>query len=82
MSDQQRRAKLRLVPGSMQEESAPVFTIKDVAEACGLPQPVAAQLVPRTWTKDGWMYTREQVESSVSIAAEFRARSADPGPIS
>ncbi|KMO82597.1 hypothetical protein MCHLDSM_01220 [Mycolicibacterium chlorophenolicum] len=54
-----------------------MFTVKDVADACGLPQPVVAQLVPRTWTAEGWMYTGEQVEAAVSIAEEFRARSAD-----
>lgn len=70
------RPSLRLVKGSA-VESAAVFTVKDVADACGLPQPVVAQLVPRTWTAEGWMYTGEQVEAAVSIAEEFRARSAD-----
>lgn len=55
------------------EAQAPeMFTVKDVAEACGLPQPVVAQLVPRTWTADGWMYTAEQLQSAVEIAAETR----------
>lgn len=76
MSDQPCRPALRLVKGSASETAA-AFTVKDVADACGLPQPVVAQLVPRTWTAEGWMYTGEQVEAAVSIAEEFRARSAD-----
>ena len=71
-SDQHRRPALRLIRGPVSDQSAAVFTIKDVADACGLPQPVVAQLVPRTWTQDGWMYTGEQVEAAVSIAEEFR----------
>ena len=57
------------------EAQAPeMFTVKDVAEACGLPQPVVAQLVPRTWAAavGGWMYTAEQLQSAVEIAAELR----------
>lgn len=54
-----------------------MFTVKDVADACGLPQPVVAQLVPRTWTAEGWMYTGDQREAAMSIAEGFRARSAD-----
>ncbi len=51
-----------------------LFTIKDVVKACGLPGPVIMQLVPRTWTDAGWMFTAEQLEASVSIAAEHRRR--------
>lgn len=29
--------------------TAGLFTIKEVGDACGLPQPVVAQLIPRTW---------------------------------
>ncbi|MHA0290195.1 hypothetical protein ACXYX3_27645 (plasmid) [Mycobacterium sp. C3-094] len=50
------------------------LTIKDVADACGLAQPVIAQLVPRTWTAEGWMYTPEQREVAIAIAEEMRAR--------
>ncbi|PJE00955.1 MAG: hypothetical protein CK429_35885 [Mycobacterium sp.] len=44
------------------------LTVKDVAEASGLPQPVIAQLVPRTWTRFGWMYTAAQLQEAVVIA--------------
>ena len=49
-------------------------TIKDVGDACGLPQPVVAQLVPRTWIDDagGWMYTAEQLAFAVQIAPAVR----------
>lgn len=30
-----------------------LFTIKDVAAACGISQPVIAQQIARTWTNDG-----------------------------
>jgi hypothetical protein len=43
-----------------------LFTIKEVAEACSIPQPVVAQLVPRTWTRDGWMYTADQLQTAIS----------------
>lgn len=49
-----------------------VFTIKDVGEACGLPHPVIAQLVPRTWTASGWMYTAAQVHAAVVLAERLR----------
>lgn len=56
-----------------------LFTIKQVADACGLPQPVVAQLVPRTWTEAGWMYTAEQMAYAVQIAPDVReGRSAMP----
>lgn len=51
------------------ESDRPTLTIADVAKACGLPQPVIAQLVPRTWTEDGWMYTEAQLQQAVEIAA-------------
>jgi len=41
------------------DESSPMLlTIKNVADAARLPQPVVAQLVSRVWTRDGWMYTK------------------------
>ena len=54
--------------------SGGLFTIKDVGDACGLPQPVVAQLVPRTWIDDagGWMYTAEQLAFAVQIAPAVR----------
>lgn len=52
------RANLRIVSTGCQNADEPIFTVKDVATASGLPQPVIAQLVARTWTVDGWMYTR------------------------
>ena len=49
------------------------YTIKDVGAACGLPDPVIAQLVPRTWVDGvGWMYTGEQVSEAVRVAANLR----------
>jgi hypothetical protein len=52
--------------------TAATFTIKDVVHACGLPQPVIAQLVPRTWADQGWMYTRAQLEAAIDITCELR----------
>jgi len=54
--------------------SAPAcYTIKDVSETCGLPGPVIAQLVPRTWVHGvGWMYTEEQVRVSAGLAENLR----------
>lgn len=49
-----------------------LYTIKDVGDACGLPGPVIMQLVPRTWTDEGWMYTGDQLDASVFIAADLR----------
>ncbi|AGB26939.1 hypothetical protein Mycsm_06833 (plasmid) [Mycobacterium sp. JS623] len=49
------------------------YTIKDVSVACGLPGPVIAQLVPRTWVDGaGWMYTGEQVRTSVVLGENLR----------
>jgi hypothetical protein len=50
-----------------------LFTIAEVTHACGLPQPVVAQLVPRVWTDAGWMYTGDQLAYAVQIAPEVRA---------
>jgi len=50
-----------------------LVTVATVAQACNLPQPVVAQLVPRTWTDNGWMYTTAQLEFAVQIAPEVRA---------
>ena len=52
--------------------AAGLFTIDQVADACRLPQPVVAQLVPRTWTDAGWMYTAEQLAYGVQIAPDVR----------
>jgi hypothetical protein len=50
-----------------------VHTIKDVGDACGLPGPVIAQLVPRTWVDGvGWMFTAEQLRESVTLAGNLR----------
>ena len=48
------------------DPAAAVFTIKDVADVCGFPEPVIAQLVPRSWIGDGWMYTQGQLQSAVA----------------
>ena len=53
------------------EKTGPHLTIADVAAACGLPQPVIAQLVSRTWTKDGWLYTEAQRDEAAEIAASW-----------
>lgn len=55
---------------------AQLYTIKDVAEVCGLPGPVIMQLVPRTWTDDGWMYTGDQLAAAVAIATSLRGEHA------
>jgi hypothetical protein len=52
--------------------AAALFTVKDVADASGLPQPAIAQLVGRTWTSQGWMFTADQMQRAVDIAAELR----------
>lgn len=77
VSDQNPSRKLRLVtsPAASNDANAAVLTIKDVADVCGLPQPVIAQLVPRTWTDSGWMYTPEQLQMAVDVAYTIRARS-------
>jgi hypothetical protein len=53
-----------------------LFDIKQVGEACGLPHAVIAQLVPRTWTEAGWMYTAAQLRAAVDIAERLRSTSA------
>lgn len=57
-------------------DPAPVelFTIKDLAQACGLPQPVISQLVPHTDTAAGRLYTAEQLRYAVGLAAGIHAR--------
>ena len=49
-----------------------LFTVKQVGDACGLPGPVIMQLVPRTWTTAGWMYTTEQLHEAIAIAENLR----------
>lgn len=53
-------------------EDARLFNIKEVGDRCRLPGPVIAQLVPRTWTADGWMYTGAQVSAAIDIAENLR----------
>jgi hypothetical protein len=61
------------------DESSPtLLTIKDVAEAARLPQPVVAQLVSHVWTRDGWMYTRAACREAVQLAAWLRGGRARP----
>lgn len=59
-----------------QAPSAATYTIKDVADACGMPQPVIAQRVSRTWTAAGWMYTAEQLQEAVEQAEAVRSGAA------
>jgi hypothetical protein len=61
-------------------KAAGLFTIKQVGDACGLPQPVVAQLVPRTWTDAGWMYTADALAYAVRIAPDVRAGRYVPPP--
>ncbi|WP_236737238.1 hypothetical protein [Mycolicibacterium llatzerense] len=62
--------QLRPVPRAA--DAGRLHTIAEVGAACGLPGPVIMQLVPRTWTTIGWMYTDLQLREAVTIAAEFR----------
>jgi hypothetical protein len=75
------RAVLRVVngagPSPAKEPRDAHLTIADVAKACGLPQPVIAQLVPRTWTDAGWMYTPAQLQAAVEIADAMRSAGDD-----
>lgn len=67
---------LRVIDGGLSSAPRPggaVHTIADVAKACGLPQPAIAQLVPRTWTESGWMYTPAQLEEAIEIAGTIRS---------
>jgi hypothetical protein len=43
---------------------------RHVGDACGLPGPVIARLVPRTWTDSGWMQTAGQLQYAVDISAD------------
>ena len=58
--------------------SSALLTIKDIAEAAELPQPVVAQYVSRVWTRDGWMYTRAAVREAVELAAGLRGDGGRP----
>lgn len=62
-------------------EHVEFFSVKEVAQASGLPQPVVAQLVPRTWTDEGWMFTAEQLQRAIEIGAQRAAlkESSTPG---
>jgi hypothetical protein len=76
-----KRPVLRVVngggPSLTKEPRDAHLTIVDVAKACGLPQPVIAQLVPRTWTDTGWMYTPAQLQAAVEIADAMRSAGDD-----
>ncbi len=79
-NDDHSRPLLRVIDGGPHAANASIdahLTIADVAAACGLPQPVTAQLVPRTWTADGWMYTPAQLEEAVRIARRRRSGDGD-----
>jgi len=54
--------------------AAVLFTVKDVADASGLPQPAIGRLVGRTWTDQGWMFTADQMQRAVDIAVELRGQ--------
>ncbi|MDT5347999.1 MAG: hypothetical protein QOH91_1286 [Mycobacterium sp.] len=58
--------------------SPTLLTIKDVADAAQLPQPVVAQLVSRVWTRGGWMYTRVALHEAVQLAARLRGERTRP----
>ena len=59
--------------------SGHLFTVKDVADASGLPQPAIGQLVGRTWTDQGWMFTADQMQLAIDIAAERRGQASPAG---
>lgn len=69
--------RLRSVPRTA--DAGRLHTIAEVVAACGLPGPVILQLVPRTWTDVGWMYTDTQLREAVVIAGEIR-RGRQPFP--
>jgi len=63
----------RYTLGRARREGAATLTIKDVADACGLPQPVIAQLVDRHWVEGrGWMYSQEHLQDAVELAERLR----------
>lgn len=53
--------------------TAAVLTVKDLADASGLPQPVIAQLVPHTETAEGRLYTDGQLRYAVELAQQIRS---------
>lgn len=57
--------------------TAAVLTVKDLADASGLPQPVIAQLVPHTDTAEGRLYTDGQLRYAVELAQQIRSHT-DP----
>ena len=63
-----------------QLQEAGLFTIKEIGDACGMPQPVVAQLVPRTWTDAGWMYTADALAYAAQIAPDVREGRHVPPP--
>ncbi|HEX9177703.1 MAG TPA: hypothetical protein VF874_17045 [Mycobacterium sp.] len=67
-------------PDDGEPDTGRLFTIKDVAAASGLPQPAAAQVVPRTWTPKGWMYTAAQVRYAAEVGQTMRSQRATPSP--
>jgi hypothetical protein len=62
-------------------EASRLFSIKEVGDRCGLPGPVIMQLVPRTWTDQGWMYTGEQLSASIGVAEDLRRRREAVSPV-
>ena len=62
-------------------DASRLFTIKEVGEHCGLPSPVIMQLVPRTWTAQGWMYTGDQLITSIGVAEDLRRRRDKVSPV-
>lgn len=66
--------------GHRDPASRRLFTVKDVADASGLPQPAIGQLVGRTWTHRGWMFTATQMQMAIDIAAECRRQRPSSGP--
>lgn len=64
--------------GCARRDDEATLTVKDVADASGLPQPVVAQLVPRQWVDGaGWMYTRQDLDFAVEIGGELRKQDRD-----
>ena len=73
----ERRIRRPLYPAAGTLPGEPVHD-QGRGHASGLPQPVVAQLVPRTWTAAGWMYTPGQLRYAVSLAESMRSRQRPP----
>lgn len=59
-------------PARREADFKGLFSIKEVSQACGLPDPVIMQLVPRTWVEPfGWLYTEDQISRAIAISQDL-----------